>query len=799
MNERPEAHGPPELPPASILLYVNDPVRLTGSISVSFMKRLMIVLSCSLAAVAFADPAPVFLANPFAGTDSARNFSHGNEYPSIALPYPMNAWAPYTEAQHDSFYYQYKAHKIRGIRQTHEPSPWMGDYAAFSLMPVSGTLVVNENDRASVFRHEEEVADPGYYRVHLDTWSATAEVTPTERAARFQFTFEKRDKAYIILDVFQDSVRLSSVKIIPEERKIIGVARQNSGGVPDNFGSYFVIVFDEPFVSYGVWSGKPQPGKTELKGKHVGAYVEFRARKNRPIGCKVASSYISPEQAELNLEREIGKADFKTVHHRAEARWNEMLGRARVEGGFLDQRRTFYTCLYRSLLFPEKFYEFDAQGKAVHYSPYDGKVHDGFLYTDSGFWDTFRACNPLCTLLFPEVSAEVQQSLLHAYDESGWLPEWSSPGHRSIMIGDHAFSLLADAWFKGITNFDAAKAVEAMVHDANNQGPLPAVGRDGAQYYNTLGYVPYPGVREGSAKTLEYAYDDFCAAKLAHAIGKDDEARTFARHAMNYTNLFDASIGFIRERKADGSWNEPFYPDQWGGGFTEGCSWHWTWCAFQDIPGLIKLLGGDKTFVDKLNAVFDTEPTVRPGTYGGMIHEMTEEIAADMGQYAHGNEPVHHMLYLYDYGGAPSRGQSRLRQAMTLLYQATPDGYCGDEDTGQMSAWYVFSALGFYPICPGDPRYAIGSPLFDKATLTLPGGRQFVVTGEDNGPQKPYISSAALNGERFDKVFLTHDQIVGGGEIVFHMTSAPENWGAAPEDRPPSALSELLGEKGLTQ
>jgi predicted alpha-1,2-mannosidase len=773
------------------------------------MKKLAALLCWAFlgSTPAFCDSSLVSLANPMAGTDSKRDFSHGNEYPAIAMPYPMNAWAPYTQPHDDSFYYNYRAPKIRGIRQTHEPSPWMGDYATFSLMPVSGKLVVNENDRASTFRHDQEIAQPNYYRVHLDTWNAAAEVTPTERAARLQFTFEKDDKAFVVLDVFPDSTKISSVKIIPSENKIIGVARNNSGGVPENFGNYFIIVFDHPFASYGVWSKEPQAGETSLEGKHVGAYAEFAGHANQVIGCKVASSYISPEQAELNLNREIGNADFNTIRHHGADRWNEYLGRARVEGGSQEQQRTFYTCLYRALLFPEKFFEFDSQLKAVHYSPYDGKLHDGVLYTDSGFWDTFRAAHPLCTLLFPEVSAEIQQSLLNTYDESGWLPEWPSPGHRSIMIGENSFSLLADAWMKGITNFDAAKAVEAMVHDANNEGPLPAVGRDGVKYYNSLGYVPYsnskddPRVREASAKTLEYAYDDFCAAKLAHAIGKDDVAMTFAQHAMNYTNLFDPSIGFIRERKADGAWNEPFYPDQWGGGFTEGCSWHWTWCVFQDIPGLVKLLGGEKAFGDKLNAVFDTEPTVRTGTYGGMIHEMTEMIAGDMGQYAHGNEPVHHMLYLYDYAGMPWRAQSRLRQTMTLLYQATPDGYCGDEDTGQMSAWYVFSALGFYPVCPGDPNYLIGSPLFDKATLSLAGGKQFVITADNNGPQKPYIHSAKLNGDSFDKTFLSHEQITAGGEIVFQMTSAPDKWATGPDSRPPSALKVLLeggeGQKGL--
>jgi len=748
------------------------------------------------------DPALVNLASPLMGTDSSGGFSHGNTIPIVALPFPMNAWSAYTQPQRDSFFYQYQKTQIRGIRQTHQPSPWMGDYANFALMPVSGKLVVSETDRASDFRHENEIAQPGYYSVQLDTWKAKAEVTPTERAACFRFTFEQKEDSYVILDVFQDRVLPGSVKIFPSENKITGIARDNHGGVPKNFANYFVMVFDRPFSSCGVWSPDAiEPGTNQLEGRHVGAFVKFDTDNNQVVGCKVASSYISPEQAELNLQREIGDASFDTIRQRADASWNEALGRARVAGGFEEQRRTFYSCLYRALLFPEKFYEIDDAGKTVHYSPYDGQLHDGVLYTDSGFWDTFRAAHPLINLLFPEVSAEIQQSLLHTFDESGWLPEWPSPGHRNIMVGENSFSLLADAWVKGITNFDAQKAVTAMVHDANNPGPMAAVGRDGAAFYNQLGYVPYSSVKgdrdsvhEATARTLEYAYDDFCAAKLAHAIGRNDEAEIFARHAMNYTNLFDASIGFMRERKADGSWNEPFYPDQWGGGFTEGCSWHWTWCVFQDIPGLVKIMGGDKAFADKLNAVFDTEPTVRTGTYGGMIHEMTEMVAGGMGQYAHGNEPIHHMIYLYDYVGQPWKTQSRVRQVMTLLYQATPDGYCGDEDTGQMSAWYVFSALGFYPVCPGDPNYIIGSPLFDQATLTFSSGKTFTITAANNGPQKPYIQNAKLNDEPFNRTYLGHDEMVQGGKIVFQMTSAPDyKWATSPASRPSSALQELTG------
>lgn len=754
------------------------------------MHTVLAVLSLTSSMALAADVSPVTLVNPLMGTDSAPGFSHGNQYPAIALPFPEHTWAPYTQPEKDSFYYQYGHNQIRGIRQTHQPSPWIADYGTFSLMPVSGKLAVKEDERVSTFRHEAEVAQPSYYKVHLDTWSATAEVTPTERSARFRFTFEKAGDSYVVLDAFPGG---STVEIIPSENKIIGTSRYNHGGVPDNFSNYFVIVFDQPFSAFGAWSPDGvKDGAKQLSGKHVGAYVKFDLSAGGMVGCKVSSSFISPEQAARNLEQEIGSADFATIQKRAEARWNDMLGRARVEGGSMDQQRTFYSSFYRSILSPHKFYDFDAQGKPTYFSPYDGKVHSGTLYTDTGYWDTFRAAHPLYNLLFPEVSGEILRGVIDAYDQSGWLPEWASPGHRDCMIGNHAFSLLADGWVKGVRTFDPQKAVTAMMHDANAEGPMHSVGRDGASYYNRLGYAPYPGIHEAGAKTLEYAYDDFCAARLAKDIGRDADAKTFAAHAMNYTNLFDTSIGFIRGRDTNGAWNQPFYPDEWGGPFTEGCSWHWTWSVMQDVPGLINIMGGEKAFADKLDAVFTSPNTFRPGTYGGPIHEMTEMAALNLGQYAHGNEPIHHMIYLYDYVGQPWKAQSRVRQVMTLLYQATPDGFCGDEDTGQTSAWYVFSALGFYPVCPGEPKYLIGSPLFDKVTLTLAGGKKFVINAANNGPQKPYIQNAKLNGEAFDKVYVTHEEITGGGEMNFQMGSAPnEKWAVKPESRPASALLEL--------
>jgi predicted alpha-1,2-mannosidase len=759
------------------------------------MKSLTAILTlcCFTSGAALAAaPSLVALANPLQGTDSTHGYSHGNTYPAIAVPFPMNAWAPYTQPQKDSFYYQYRQSKIRGIRQTHQPSPWIADYANFSLMAVSGNLVVKEDERASEFSHAKEVAQPNYYRVYLDTWKATMEVTPTERAARFRFTFDESGDGYIVLDAFANG---SVVEIRPKENKIIGICRNNNGGVPNNFSNYFVITFDQKFAEFGTWTPESiQEGQTRRADQHVGAYLKFKVRKGKPITCKVASSYLSHEQAQRNLDREIGKADFDTIRQRAEAAWNSMMKRIEVEGGTEAQQKTFYSAMYRSFLFPHRFHEYNEQNQPIYFSPYNGRVYPGYMYTDTGYWDTFRASHPLYNLLVPEISGEIMQSIVAAYEQSGFLPSWSSPGHRDCMIGNHAFSLLADAWVKGITNFNAGKALEAMVHDANTQAPknCRAIGRDGAEFYQKYGYVPTPTYREATAKTLEFAYNDFCAAIFAQSLGRKTEAAAFAKNAMNYTNVFDASVGFVRGRKEDGTWREKFDPTEWGGPFTEGNAWHWTWSVFHDVPGLISLLGGDEAFGKKLDGVFYTPPDVNVGSYGGMIHEMTEMVAANMGQYAHGNQPIQHMLYLYNYGGQPWKTQARVREAMNRLYHPTPDGFCGDEDTGQMSAWYVFSAMGFYPVCPGTTEYVIGSPLFDRATITLADGKKFVINANQNGPLRPYIRDAKLNDAKFERTYLTHDQITKGGELNFDMTSAPNyKWATAPESRPGSAMRLL--------
>lgn len=744
--------------------------------------KLFSIFTC-LTSIAAAEDL-VNLVNPLQGTDSVREFSHGNTYPAVAMPFAMNSWSPFTQPVKDSFYYQYRSDKLRGLRQTHQPSPWIGDYAAFAVMPVSGALVCDEERRASKFSHDREVAQPHYYKVEMETWGITAELTPTERCASFRFTYPVDKDGFVIVDGFPKG---SSIEIQPERKRIVGWVKNNNGGVPENFANHFIVQFDQPFLDQGTWKPGSKPSK-ELKAedKHVGAWVKIDPKKG-PVTFRAVSSYIDLTQAETTLAKEIGDKDFDSVKDAARKRWNEVLGKIEIEGGLPDQRRTFYTAMYRSTLFPHRLNEPGADGKDRYYSPYDGKVHEGVMFTDSGFWDTFRCVHPLFNILFPELNEQILQGVLAAYDQSGWLPAWASPGHRECMIGNHAFSLFADAWAKGNRNFDAKKAVEAMLHDSSHEGPIASIGRDGAPSYLERGYASHEITHESAAKTLEYAYNDYCAMLLAEAVGNKEAAETFRARTGNYKNVWDPDVKFMRGKLSTGEWMPDFDPARWGSPFTEGCSWHYTWSVFHDIHGLIDLVGGDQAFTEKLDAVFQSEVRVNTGAYGRIIHEMAEMIAANMGQYAHGNQPIQHMIYLYGYAGQPWKTQARVREVMNRLYFPTPDGLCGDEDNGQTSAWYVFSALGMYPVNPASDEYVIGSPLFGKATIHLGDGKTFVIKADTNGPMRPYIQEASLNGQPLDRCFLRHGEIAKGGEVGFRMGSfKKENWATGRDARPSS-------------
>ncbi len=729
--------------------------------------------------------------NPLMGTDSSFSLSNGNTYPAVATPWAMHFWTPMTGAMGDGWTYKYDDEKIRGIKQTHQPSPWLNDYGAFSLMAVTGELKFNEEERASWFSHKAEQASPHHYSVYLADYDVTAEVTPTERAAQFRFTFPQTQQAYIILDAFNQG---SMVKILPEQRKIIGYARNNYGGVPDNFHNYFVIEFDKDFELTHTWhdNWQLQANSQQSEGQHVGAVIGFKTKKGEQVHARVASSFISPEQAQLNLDRELAQDNFNSTLAKAKASWQKELSRIRVDDQDLDQVRTFYSTLYRLMLFPRKFYELDKNDQVVHYSPYNGQILPGYMFTDNGFWDTFRAVFPFFTLMYPELDAQIMQGLVNTYKESGWLPEWASPGHRDVMIGSNSAINIADAYLKGIRGFDIETLYQAALKNAEvEQGrPVNSVGRAGLEYYNTLGYVPYDsGIHENAARTLEYAFADFNLYKLATALGKTEDAKTFYQRSLNYRHLFDRESGWMRGKNKDGSFQTPFNPLKWGDAFTEGNALHYSWSVFHDIAGLKQLMGGNQAFLDKLDQVFEMPPVFDDSYYGFTIHEIREMQIVNMGNYAHGNQPIQHMIYLYNYAGQPWKTQQKIREVLNKLYSATPDGYSGDEDNGQTSAWYVFSAMGFYPVTPGAGQYVIGSPLFDKVTLTLPNGKNFVITAQQNTPNSPYIQQASLNGQPLQQSWLEHNTIQAGGQLNFLMGSEPEKSWASAEHAVPYSMS----------
>jgi len=747
------------------------------------IRNLLIILQCGVFTASAQEKDLVAYANTLQGTNSEFALSNGNTYPTTALPFGMHGWSAQTGKNGEGWKYQYKATTIRGFQQVHQCSPWVGDYAVFSLMPVAGQLKVNEDERAAAFSHADEVARPDYYKVTFAN-KITTEISPTERGAHLRFSFPAKTPAYLVLDGYDG---MSGIKIFPAARKITGYVT-NGRFIPGNFKNYFVIVFDQPFEAFGTWENvhnKVQEDSLVAEGKGAGAYIRFRS--GAKVQARVASSYISAEQAAQTWQQELGSFNrLEQTRAAANKTWNTLFNRVLAEGGSEKDRATFYSCLFRANLFSHSFFEYNSKGEPYYFSPYDSKVHPGYMYTDNGFWDTFRAQFPLNTILHPTMEGRYMQALLDAQQQCGWFPAWSFPSETGGMLGNHAISLLTDAWIKGIHTFDPQQALDAYFHEAMNKGPWGgANGRAGWKEYYQLGYVSFPESHGSTSQTLEYAYDDFCAYQLAKLTGNSFYQYVFGRTMYNYKNQYDSVSGFMRGRKLDGSWVEGFDPYEWGGPYTEGNAWHWQWSVFHDVQGLINLMGGEGHFISKLDSVFSVPNKVNVGYYKQMIHEMTEMVNANMGQYAHGNQPVQHMIYLYNYAGQPWKAQSHVRKVMEQLYNAGENGYPGDEDQGQMSSWYVMSALGFYSVCPGTDQYVIGSPLFPKMTLSLENGKQFVVEARNNSPENVYIQSATLNGKPYPHNWLRHADIVNGGVLVLEMGRQPAtNRGTAAANRP---------------
>lgn len=765
------------------------------------MKKLIFIISfICFSLPAIARPAnecnadKVQYVNPLMGTQSTFELSAGNTYPAIAMPWGMNFWTPRTAKIGDGWQYTYTKNRIYGFEQTHQPSPWINDYGQFSIMPVTGEPEMDEAKRASWFSHKGETALPHYYKVYLANYDIVTELTPTERAAMFRFTFPQGD-SHVVVDAYDQG---SHIEVIPAKKMITGYTTRNSGGVPDNFSNYFVIEFDKPFEEIATFVGDtdslPSLKENALQqtGYRTGAVIGFKTSKGEKVHARVASSFISTEQAMTNL-KELGDDTFDSLVEQGRARWNSVLGRIDADGE-TDELRTFYSCLYRALLFPRKLYEITEEGNAVHYSPYNGKVLPGYIYTDTGFWDTFRCLFPLLNLVYPSVNAEIQEGLLNTFRESGFFPEWASPGHRECMVGNNSASVLADAFVKGIRTSDTHLLYEGLLHGTNAVHPkVSSTGRIGHELYNRMGYVPCDaGINESAARTLEYSYNDWCILQVAKALDRPQrEIDMLEKRALNYRNLFRSDHRLMCGRNTDGTFEENFSPLKWGGNFTEGNSWHYTWSVFHDIQGLIELMGGKKNFVEMLDSVFTVPPVYDDSYYGFPIHEIREMTVMNMGNYAHGNQPIQHMIYLYNYAGEPWKAQYRLRQVMQHMYSPTPDGYCGDEDNGQTSAWYVFSALGFYPVCPASDEYVLGAPLFKNAVIHLENGKQIVIEAEDNSDINIYIGRMLLDGKEYEHNYITHKQLTGGTRMKMFMAPQPNlSRGTADEDAPYSFSKE---------
>jgi predicted alpha-1,2-mannosidase len=657
---------------------------------------------------------------------------------------------------------------LEGIRATRQPSPWIGDYGHFVVLPQSGRLFTSDGRRASVFRRDQTTILPHYFKTYLGRYQTTLELTPTERCAVFRFGFPEGKPARVLFEPFKGE---SHIAIDAKKRTVVGYTRANSGGVPQGFACYFYAAFDCAITGCGTFQNKVvHEGETERTGERVGGYAELAGQ---IVTMRIGTSFISVDQARANLEREVGRRGFNTIKAEGRAVWQKVLNQIQIDGASREQKRTFYTSLYRSVLFPRQWHEYDGD-RVIHFSPYDGQIHDGVMYTDNGFWDTHRTVYSLLAILCPNRLAEIMEGWTNACKEGGWTPKWASPGYRACMIGTHLDAVFADAYVKGVRNFDVEAAYTAMRKNATDVGDEAGhYGRRGIVAFDTLGYVPADRVDHAAARTQDFAYNDFCVAQVAKGLGKMDDYKRWIKRAFYYRNTFDPTVGFMRGRNADGSWETPFDEFAWGGAYIEGSAWQCTWAVPHDPLSLMDLMGGREAFVQKLDRLLELPPVFDVGTYPTEIHEMTEMAAVDFGQYAHSNQPVHHVLFLYACAKKPSKTQYWVRRVMAELYSAEPDGLSGDEDNGEMSAWYVFNALGFYPLCPGHPSYVLGSPLFKRSTVHLTGDRTLVVDALENSAKHVYVKGVRLNGQDVNRAFVTHDEVINGGTLTFVMNDQP--------------------------
>jgi predicted alpha-1,2-mannosidase len=735
-------------------------------------------LSCALvlaaASAAAAQARPSEAVNPLRGTASTPDYSRGNTIPATTRPFGFNFWTPMTNAAATNWLYRYDHSAIQAFAISHIPSPWLGDFAQLQIMPMLGPLRVDPVERGDAFTHDREVARPYHYRVDLTGSGIRAEIAPSDHGAIMRFTFPRAEQAHILFDTVDAA---SGELAVDREGRVI------SGHIDQrNPRMYFYATVDK---AIDVVTDPPDGG--------ANAAVGFATQADEVVLLRIATSYISKEQARTHVERELRARSFEQVASEAQADWDQWLGRIEIEGASDAERVTFYSNLYRVGMYPTSMWE-DVAGSPKHFSPFSRALRDGKLYTNNGFWDTYRAAWPLYVLLAPSFAGTVIDGFVNVYKDVGWVPRWAGPDALDCMVGSHSDTIFGEAYLKGVSSFDAQAAYESMLKNALVYSEHNNYGRKGNRRSIFLGYVPLEDAGESAAWHLEDTTNDYLISRMAAALGDPAHARYFHSRSLGYASLYSDSVGFFRGRHADGSYrtsDEAFKPNEWGHEFTEGCAWHYVTAATHDPRGMANLYGGQSALAQKLDTVFAASPEFLPGGYVNVIHEMREAFDTGMGQYAHANEPVHSMIYMYDYAGAPARTQALARDALGRLYGPGTDGggYLGDEDNGQMSAWYVFGALGFYPAAPGQLQYAIGSPLFTKATIHLENGERFVVVARDNSPENRFIQRARLNGVPLERAFLEHAEVAAGGELELEMGPMPSAWGSGAAPQPRSATT----------
>lgn len=700
---------------------------------------------------------PADIINLLQGAESAFEFSRGNTLPIAALPFGMAHWTLQSHSN-TPWMFQPKARRIQGFRCTHQLSPWLDDYGHATFLPFCGDIGLEPGARSSSYSPEVARLTPYSLQVFLLRYRAQAELIPTERCAVLTAKFEANRSSAVPGLLMEVPGQGNNIETDPARHRIRFKSSANAGGVPSNFATYYVLAFPEPWLNCEV---------KQLGDSQVGV-VRFRPGQNLEV--RIGTSFISFEQAALNLERELGAAPIESLRESAATRWNELLSRIEIEGASTDQQQVFYSCMYRMLLFPRTWHEPDARGQMQHFSAFTGKVMPGVMYADHGYWDVYRAWYPLMTIMFPERLGEILQAWVNAYKEGGWLPQFPAPGYRACMTGSLIDSVFADAAVKGVPGFNLDDAYEGMKKHATTPGnPAKGYGRNGLEFYLQHRYLPADRIEQSVAETADAAYGDFCIAQVAKILGRQTDSAAFSKRSENWRNIFDADVKFLRGKNEDGSWVAPFDPIAWGSPYVEGSAWQHRWDVPHNIAGLIDEMGGATAAVEALGQMLKAPPKFNVGAYPGEIHEMSEMASVAFGQYAHSNQPVHHLLYIFAHAGRPDLTQLWVRNVLRDLY--TPDTFPGDEDTGSMSAWYILSALGFYPLCPGKAEYTLGSPLFARATLRLPTGKRLVIEAPGNGPDAVYVRSASLNGQPLAGRTVEHAELMRGGVLRFSMAT----------------------------